>query len=505
MSKKNWVFYPFLLALFPILFLYSQNMGQVAFREVPIPAAVAMAAVGLILVVIWLIIRKKLNKSALITAILVVLFFSYGHIYNILEGKQIGPLLIGRHRYLALLWLILAVIGIFLVARTRIDLKNINQVLNIVAVGLILVSIINISIFKIKSSNASWEFEPKSGQESQIHTDMDVYYIILDGYANSTTLKEEYGYDNSEFTQYLEQKGFYLASESVSNYPSSFLSMASSLNMEYINYLGEQLGYQSNDRSLPYAMIEQNRVVDFFKSHNYKYIHFSSGWGPTNYNQYADQNISVSQSRWSEFQTLLIQTTALTVFEKNFFKDIARMRVINNFEQLSRVPDQDGNNFVFAHVVCPHPPYIFNREGGPVPETSFDMNIWGPEQKDYYLDQLIYLNQEIMVFVDRVLSQPETEPIIILQADHGPRNTYVEGQYPTNSMFREGMRIFNAYYFPRQNYDLLYSSITPVNSFRIVFNTYFGTDFSLLEDKSYNSFEVEPYRFTDITDIVTYK
>ncbi|MDZ7838991.1 MAG: hypothetical protein U5N58_14235 [Actinomycetota bacterium] len=170
------------------------------------------------------------------------------------------------------------------------------------------------------------------------HAGMNVYYIILDGHASSTTLKEEYGYDNSEFIQYLKQKGFYIASESVSNYPSSFLSLASSLNMEYINYLSDRLGQESNDRSLPYAMIEQNKVVELFKSHGYRYIHFSSGWGPTNYNQYADVNVSVSQSRWSEFQTLLIQTTALTVFEKNFFKDIARMRVINNFEQLARVP-----------------------------------------------------------------------------------------------------------------------------------------------------------------------
>ncbi|MDZ7838992.1 MAG: hypothetical protein U5N58_14240 [Actinomycetota bacterium] len=166
----------------------------------------------------------------------------------------------------------------------------------------------------------------------------------------------------------------------------------------------------------------------------------------------------------------------------------------------------EGSNFVFAHIVCPHPPYIFNRQGGPVPETDFDMDIWGQDQKDYYLDQLIYLNKEVKAFVDRVTAQSETPP------DNNPcRQTmgleillYLTST-PVIPCSGEGMRIFNAYYMPQQENDLLYGSITPVNSFRVVFNTYFGTSFPLLEDRSYNSFEVEPYRFTDITDTVTYK
>ncbi|MCG9479749.1 MAG: hypothetical protein K9H14_06010 [Actinomycetia bacterium] len=508
MSKKPWPLHPFLFGLFPILFLYSQNMGQVALGEILIPSGIAMAMVALILAALWLLFKRNINKAGITATIAVILFFSYGHIYNMVGGKQLLGLVVGRHRYLVLIWILLLLVVIFLIVRTRVDLKNLTRVLNIVAVCLIAVSVVNISIFKINAGDTDWNvasYSPDMLEGADTHAGMDVYYIILDGYASSTTLKDEYGYDNSEFIHHLEQKGFYIASESVSNYPSSFLSLASSLNMEYINYLSDRLGQGSNDRSLPYAMIEQNKVVEFFKSHGYRYIHFSSGWGPTNYNQYADENVSVSQSRWSEFQTLLIQTTALTVFEKNFFKDIARMRVINNFEQLARVPGMEGSNFVFAHIVCPHPPYIFNRQGGPVPETDFDMDIWGQDQKDYYLDQLIYLNEEVKAFVDRVTAQSETPPIIILQADHGPRNTFIPDQYPSDSMFREGMRIFNAYYMPQQENDLLYRSITPVNSFRVVFNTYFGTSFPLLEDRSYNSFEVEPYRFTDITDTVTYK
>ena len=54
-------------------------------------------------------------------------------------------------------------------------------------------------------------------------TPRDIYYIIVDGYASSSTLEEIYGYDNHEFTDYLTERGFYVASESRSNYAKSTL------------------------------------------------------------------------------------------------------------------------------------------------------------------------------------------------------------------------------------------------------------------------------------------
>jgi hypothetical protein len=40
-----------------------------------------------------------------------------------------------------------------------------------------------------------------------------------------------------------------------------------------------------------------------------------------------------------------------------------------------------------------------------------------------------------------------------------------------------------------------------VNSFRLVFNKYFGTTYSMLPDRSYVfRNELEPYNFIDVTD-----
>jgi len=507
--KKNLIIHPFLFGLFPVLFLYSYNIGQLKFSEILLPSAVILISTALILTVLWLILKRNNGKAGIITSVILILFFSYGHIYKLIKDFKIGNFLIGRHRYLIIVFAAVFILATYFLIRTRKELHNLTKFLNVVAIILILIPSITIGVSKIKTLSIENDEVYTATQEEVYDTGSqenlpDIYYIILDGYASSNTLKEFYDYDNSDLDNFLLDNNFYVASKSTSNYPNSFLSMSSSLNMEYINYLSDTLGKESNDRSVPYKMIEDSKVMNYLKLKGYKIIHFSSGWGPTNYNQNADLNIAISHTRWNEFNTLLIQTTVLDAFEKKFFQDVGRSRVLNTFKGLADVNEIEGRKFIFSHIVCPHPPYLFDREGDAVPKADFDMNNWGSEQKEYYLNQLIYINKEIKNLVSEILSRSENPPVIILQADHGPRNTFAEGQYPADDMFREGMRILNAIYIPDCKYGLLYDSITPVNTFRVIFNSCFGEDYQLLEDINYNSFEFAPYQFTDVTEIVDY-
>jgi hypothetical protein len=122
----------------------------------------------------------------------------------------------------------------------------------------------------------------------------------------------------------------------------------------------------------------------------------------------------------------------------------------------------------------------------------------------------IFLVLFLREVIDALLSRSEIPPIIILQADEGPyaggekewRNT--DFSRATDAQIRQKMGILNAYYFPNIDTDLLYPSITPVNSFRLVFNLYFSTHFELLPDKSYAYLNGDPVDIFEITDKLIY-
>ena len=97
------------------------------------------------------------------------------------------------------------------------------------------------------------------------------------------------------------------------------------------------------------------------------------------------------------------------------------------------------------------------------------------------------------------MEQSKQPPIIIIQGDHGPGN-YFDLVNFDDTCLMERYSILNAYYFPDKNYEELYPAITPVNSFRVVFNQYFGGDLQLLEDKNYYAGWFSPYAYHDVSD-----
>ena len=118
-----------------------------------------------------------------------------------------------------------------------------------------------------------------------------------------------------------------------------------------------------------------------------------------------------------------------------------------------------------------------------------------------YLGQLIFINKKVRVLVEKILSRSDNPPIIVLQADHGWELTRDDDNV-TNEAMIEKMKIFNAYHLPGNGKSLLYDSITPVNTFRLIFKYYFGAKLDLLKDYSYYSNLDAPYKFKDVTNML---
>ncbi|NHZ87321.1 MAG: hypothetical protein GWP19_15865, partial [Planctomycetia bacterium] len=226
---KKFIIHPFLFALFNILFLFSHNIDQVYKFEFLLPTTIALG-ITLLLVLLSILIFRDYNKATIIISISIILFFSYGRIFDLIANQYIGNFEVGRHRYLMFIWGLLFAGGAYLIIRGRSDLQQLTKVLNITALSLVLIPLYNIGVYQLNKKNIQL-YDKKciecldltASDFEEVTEYRDIYYIILDGYASTSTLKDVCGYDNQNFNNYLISKGFYVASKSQSNYPMTFL------------------------------------------------------------------------------------------------------------------------------------------------------------------------------------------------------------------------------------------------------------------------------------------
>jgi hypothetical protein len=146
---------------------------------------------------------------------------------------------------------------------------------------------------------------------------------------------------------------------------------------------------------------------------------------------------------------------------------------------------------VFAHIVVPHPPFVFDAEGRVTdqryPFSFADGDMFQGTSDEYiqgYSDQVTFLNDSLLSWIKVLQSESSSMPIILLQGDHGPRSTVV-WRSPSEDAMREGTAILNAYYLPGIDYPDLYDDVSPVNTFRIILNEYFNANLKLLPDRTF--------------------
>lgn len=517
--KRFPIFHPILFAIFPILYLYSYNAEQVPLNEIILPLSIIL----LLTILLWMLLSfvlKNSLKASLITSLFLLLFFSFGHFQTVISGIAVNNFVIGRDRFLILIWLLIFVIGfvLFLKIKNFKNLYNLNRILNIIAIFLLIfpLYIVSNKLFfhfhdndfkKSAFQNSASETE-RVRRPNMVTTDSkvflpDVYYIMLDSYASNSTLKEVFKYDNQKFTKYLSKKGFYIAEKSVSNYASTHLSLASSLNMEYLK--SRRVGNDS-DTSYLNKIIKNSKLRSYLKSKGYTFLQFGSWANLTIDNEETSGNMWLKLS--DEFDMLLVKTTLLKPIAEVIFAPLLRERLLYQFDRLSEAPKMDAPTFVFAHILCPHEPFIFGPNGERV--SFFQSSLGRLNPSSLYVNQVIFINKKVISLVDKILSESKIEPIIIIQADHGsgfilnPELGEATNVKLTTRFLKSQMRIFNAYYLPRNKRKYLYETITPVNSFRLILKLFFGKTYSLLEDKSFYSSHAQPFEFMEVTNKVKY-
>jgi hypothetical protein len=455
---------PFLIAAAPIAFLYAFNAGEVTIGDAWLPLLVSLVLAGIVLLIAWLITRNR-DRAVIMTSFILVVFFSYGYFVDLMN-KVLG---VASSRAMDLSWLglyavvlVLGILGLRKVTRDETRNRVITKYLAVVFSAFIVMSLVQVGYHELTGHKASSGQATRAGDLSKTAgtktgaQQPNIYYIILDGYSGEKTL-EELHYDNSAFLQRLREEGFYVPSESKSNYTSTYPSLASSLNMRYLQKSDSAPGkVRLRER------IEYNDVMKFLRSRGYEIVHFGSAYPATSINRYADVSYSGLSAYRNEFTTVLIRTTmarGIVPSETWFVQKEKAMRAFSEIPVVTEVADKPL--FVFAHVLPPHPPYLFDSNGNAVKKVS--------DPHKAYIDQLIYVNKRVESLIDSIKSESKVPPIIVLQGDHSVLYTN---------------DIFNAYLLPNGGNEALWNSISPVNTFRVIFSRYFGAPYAPLEDKT---------------------
>lgn len=499
--------HPLLIGAYAVTFLWSQNAQEVNFRTVVGPLGVVLASVAILYVLVGLILRDH-RRAAVATSGLAFLFLSYGHVW------AVGNRIVAEHAILLLIWGLLAMAVVHAAVRLR-RLTEATMVLNWVALGLLLIAVA--PLLTVLGSR-----DAQLGRPAQAATDLqagpgharDIYYIILDRYGRADSLRQLFGYDNGPFVGFLERQGFEVAARSVANYPRTAHSLAVSLNLRYLDDVARRVGPESGNWAPVYHLLRNHEVGRTLTSNGYRYFHVGTWWDPTATSTYADVTLRYGHS--SEFAEVLKRTTPIPALRAVLglggdgdTRILKRNSTLYQFAQLERLARQRSTQprFVFAHLTIPHEPYVFAADGSLISEVEEEART----RTENYVGQVEYANRRLRELVRLLLAGPaESDPIVILQADEGPHPLrYVEKERSfvwaraTTAELREKLRILNAYYLPGLSDDPIYPTITPVNSFRLIFDRYFGTHFGLLPDESYvyrSGYDL--YDFTKVTDRV---
>jgi len=505
--------HPLLLAGLPVIILYANNLKYgVSVRDLLGPLFVVLAGAAVVTLAAWFFLRRNVLRGALAASLVVVLFFAYGPFAGAVAGRSLGGFELGRSGFVLALWLCLAVAGVVAVIRLR-DRRviGVTKALNLVAAVLLLANVARAEIYSLGTNHdvnvtgdvlSLGRSGGPTGASTATGRSRDIYYIMLEEYGGLRALRDLFAYDNQPFLDFLKSRGLYVVEHARTNYPHTAHSLASSLNLQYIDQLLPP--DPSDDWSPLYELIKNDQVPKFLKARGYRYIHMGSWWTPTASNPQADANIKL-HGALSEFNTSLVKGTVLGPIGGTFsgaldFRKREYIRVLFEFDQLLKTRQVAGPKFVFAHILIPHEPFVFGADGHYVDEAEAASH----SDAENYVNQLTYANQRVMEVIDALLSgPPEDDPVIVLQSDEGPYTGLDYGSRATIGELEMHFGILNAYHFPGLASTGLYPEITPVNTFRLLFDDYFDADLPLLPDRNY----VFPdpshlYTFIDVTDEV---
>lgn len=503
-------FHPWLLGLFPILHLFSSNLGGFRAGEVAPSVAISLAVTTLLFGAARLLFEDP-RRAAAATAVCLLPLYGYGHLALMFDER-------GLARWNGALLALLVATAVLVVVRLRRgsgDLSAMTRALNLMALALLILPVFAIVAYRLEGGGVGareiLELSERPRRAEQVASSSsvpDIYYIVTDGYPSNGYMAREWGYDNTPFTSALERLGFFVAYDSQANYGATLLSLASTLNMRYLdsNEAPGELGRPTADLLYLRALIADSAVARRLVERGYTYLFVMSGYllpssiadlnidfTPAGTREYdfrsAVQGLgerelrALAEGQFSRrsFYRFMVDTSMLRLASRWLRPLIARddqpyawsdtERFFATLERVEAIPAMPEATFSFIHLVEPHGPVQLARNGSPLPRST-----WRPTPGQFFAE-LQLVNERLLLTIETILRRSPTPPIILLQADHGT----TLGRVWTDDGHLTHFDILNAYHLPGGPPARLTRDISPINSFRLLLDEYFDVELDDLE------------------------
>lgn len=487
-------FHWLLFAAYPVLFLYAQNIGELEPSELLIPLGLVLGAAAIAFLVLSRFLDAR--RAAIIVSGLVILLVMYGplddNLAKVIHSWVIRAAVFGLAAFLV----------VVVALRLRGSLGTATLALD--ALGLVLVAFAAIPIAQQVLHDLTTPDATPPGSEITATgpgTDRDIWWVILDRYGSDRALEAGYGITDNDLGPWLASRGFDRLTDAHANYVRTSLSLASTLHMTHLDGLAQQVGATSGSYGPIFGWLKDHPVGRFLKEQGYRFTQVGSWFPPTRESDIADVMLRPGDSR--DFGTLVKDATILSLLRRWLPEDKVRRNIVLSAEyqwqHLGELCRQVGHNFVFAHVLLPHPPYVFLADGSVATE----------QQPSSYAQQLAYTNDRVQELVECLQDRPEADrPIIVLQADEGPyppRYGHDQDGFDwstaTPSELAMKFEILDAMDLPGlpDGVERPAAGMTSVNTFRYLLSSYFGADLPLLPDRVFTSPRQQPYDLTEIT------
>ena len=472
------VLYPFLFAAHFVLTIFAFNFHEIYFVHVIRTLSIALG----ISIILYILNRLWLSKknAGILTFSLCLMIFTTHMQFNLLNKIHTVELL-GLMYYekifygIGALNVIAGIIVIYLGRSDILDLDNITKFLNLFTIILLTGSIIHIGA-SINQGNQKFD-QIDLKPENNISSQPNIYYIITDKYASSDVLKDQYEFNNTIFHDSMDENNFSVQKDFYTNYDESYASIASSLNLEYLQTLGVEEGMNQKE---VYSLIQDHEVQSFLKQQGYTYYHIGGAYTRSNRNadkayyyfrDYFGENISLNR-----FERIVIEKT---VFYSQSSIRTHTYANSKNYEALRNISKEDGKKFVFGHIMSPHKAHTLPKavEGVEYYEKSESST------KQRYLQEVKANNILLNRTINEILNNDE-DAVIIIQGDEGP--TWEDANLSEKKDIRRTHSGIFAHYTPNVSDQKFEEDITPVNVFRKIFNHYFDKNLPIKKVRTFS-------------------